>query len=420
MERLVVVGGRPLRGRIRIESAKNAVLPIIAASLLAKEESVIEGVPPLQDVLSACEVLQTLGAGASFQDGAALRVDPSSLDSCEPPYELVRKMRASFLVMGPLLARFGRVRVSLPGGCAIGSRPIDLHLKGFASLGARIFTGHGCIEACADRLRGDLVYLDFPSVGATENILMAATLARGRTVIQNAAREPEVVDLANFLNAMGACITGAGTDTVRINGVGGLRGARHAVIPDRIEAATYMAAVAITGGEALLENVLLDHLSAIVSKLREAGVEVSEEAEGVMVRARRPLGSTDVRTFPYPGFPTDMQPQFTALMTLGRGTSLISETVFENRFLHVGELNRMGADVRLDGRTVVVQGVKGLTGAPVRASDLRGGAALVIAALAAEGQTEVGSAWHLDRGYLRMDEKLRALGAEVWRVNGSE
>ncbi len=415
MEKLFIQGGRRLSGTVKVSGAKNAVLPVIAASLLASTPSVIEEIPDLDDVKTITEVLQYLGLNTRREPGS-LFVDSTGVKSCEASYELVRKMRASFLVMGPLLSRFQEARISQPGGCAIGTRPIDLHLKGFEALGAEIIQGHGFIEARAPKgLRGARVYLDFPSVGATENIMMAASLAKGQTIIENAAQEPEIVDLANYLNAMGAKVRGAGTNVIRIDGVEKLSGTTYAVIPDRIEAGTYMVAAAITGGDILLKNVLFEHLKPLVAKLKEAGVTIEEDVDQIRVTANGPLRAVDVKTLPYPGFPTDMQAQFMALMTVAEGSSVISETVFENRFMHVDELKRMGANIRVDGRIAIVDGVKHLAGCPVTATDLRAGAALVLAGLTAEGQTEIGSVYHIDRGYDRIVDKLRGLGAEISR-----
>ena len=415
MEKLFIQGGRRLSGTVKVSGAKNAVLPVIAASLLASTPSVIEEIPDLDDVKTITEVLQYLGLNTRREPGS-LFVDSTGVKSCEASYELVRKMRASFLVMGPLLSRFQEARISQPGGCAIGTRPIDLHLKGFEALGAEIIQGHGFIEARAPKgLRGARVYLDFPSVGATENIMMAASLAKGQTIIENAAQEPEIVDLANYLNAMGAKVRGAGTNVIRIDGVEKLSGTTYAVIPDRIEAGTYMVAAAITGGDILLKNVLFEHLKPLVAKLKEAGVTIEEDVDQIRVTANGPLRAVDVKTLPYPGFPTDMQAQFMALMTVAEGSSVISETVFENRFMHVDELKRMGANIRVDGRIAIVDGVKHLAGCPVTSTDLRAGAALVLAGLTAEGQTEIGSVYHIDRGYDRIVDKLRGLGAEISR-----
>jgi len=415
--RIVINGGRPLVGRVRIDGAKNAVLPIIAASLLSSRPTTLRDIPWLNDVATACEVIAHLGA-TTRRSGADLVIDPSGLADVEAPYELVRKMRASFLVLGPLLARLGRARISLPGGCAIGTRPIDLHLKGLEALGAKIVIGHGRIEAVvADHLHGAHIYLDFPSVGATENLMMAAVLACGTTTIENAAEEPEVVDLANFINTMGGRVYGAGTPVIRIEGEPELNGTTYSVIPDRIEAGTFMVAAAITGGDVVLENVVSEHLKPVIAKLGEAGVIVSEEAGGQLrVTAPERPRATDIKTLPYPGFPTDMQAQFMALLTIAEGTSIVTETVFENRFMHVDELKRMGAQIKIEGRSAVVRGQRQLQGASVRATDLRAGAALVLAGLAADGTTEVSGVDHIDRGYIAFDEKLARLGADLKRV----
>ncbi len=417
MERLIVTGGKKLSGSIKVSGAKNAVLPIIAASLLGATTSRLEEIPALEDVGTISEVLRQLGVSVSTEEAGTLIVNSGELSGCEAPYELVRKMRASFLVMGPLLARAGQARISLPGGCAIGTRPIDLHLKGFEALGAEIVLGHGYIEARArQQLKGARIYLDFPSVGATENIMMAACLAEGQTILENPAEEPEIVDLANYLNAMGARIRGAGTNVIRIEGVKELKGTTHAVIPDRIEAGTYMVAAAITGGDVWLENALVEHLKPVTAKLKEAGVVIEEKIDGVMVRGTTTVKAVDVKTLPYPGFPTDMQSQFMALMTVASGTSVITETVFENRFMHVDELKRMGASIKIEGRSAIVEGVANLTGCPVKATDLRAGAALVLAGLVAEGKTEISCIHHIDRGYEDIVGKLSSLGADIVRV----
>ncbi len=417
MSKIIVKGGSSLNGTIKVDGAKNATLPILAASLLASGESVIEDVPELEDVKVMCEVLHSLGVDIEYGGRkAVLRAE--NVSNTEAPYELVRKMRASFLVTGPLLARLGKARIALPGGCAIGSRPIDLHLKGFSSLGAEIYLGHGYIEAKADKLIGERIYLDYPSVGATENIMMTATLAEGQTYIENAAEEPEIVDLANYLNAMGARITGAGTDLIKIYGVKELKGVRHQVVPDRIEAGTYMTAAAITRGDVLIDNVVCEHIKSITAKLKEAGVYVEELPRGVRVKAPFGLKAVDVKTLPYPGFPTDMQAQMMALLSTADGTSIIIETVFENRFMHADELKRMGAKIKIEGRSAVIEGSEKLTGAPVKATDLRAGAALILAALAAEGETHINDAFHLDRGYADIVEKLNNLGAEVYKLTG--
>jgi UDP-N-acetylglucosamine 1-carboxyvinyltransferase len=415
LDKIIVTGGTRLEGKITISGAKNAVLPIIVASLLSSGKCTIQDVPKLADVGTISEVLEILGAKVSFE-GNTLDIDSSDVNNYEAPYEYVRKMRASVLVMGPLLARLGKVKISMPGGCAIGTRPIDLHLKGLEALGARISMDHGNIEAYAERLKGAKIYLDFPSVGATENIMMAATLATGTTIIENAAEEPEIVDLANFLNSMGAIVKGAGTNVIRIEGVESLGQSTHTVIPDRIEAGSYLVAGAITGGNLLLENIIVDHLKPVIAKLQECGVEIYEEDNGLRVIGKETLKAVDLKTLPYPGFPTDMQAQFMALMTKANGTSLITETVFENRFMHADELKRMGADIRIEGRSAVVEGVKKIYGCPVKASDLRAGAALIIAGLIAEGETEISGVHHIDRGYENIVSKLQSVGAKIERV----
>lgn len=417
MERALIKGGNTLKGTVRIDGSKNAVLPILAASILADAPCVIKDAPHLDDVDTICQVLRSLGAVAEFSDDAVLTVNCQGVSRTEAPYELVRRMRASFLVIGPLLAKFGHARISLPGGCAIGARPIDLHLKGFELLGARISMHNGVVEVSAKRLTGSRVYLDFPSVGATENIMMAAALAQGTTFIENAAEEPEIVDLANFLSNMGAQIRGAGTNVIRIDGVSNLKGTEYAVIPDRIEAGTYLVAGAITGGDVLVENVVQEHLKPVIAKLREARIIVTEESETSVrvVSPARPV-ARDIKTLPYPGFPTDMQAQMMALMCIAEGTSIITETVFENRFMHVPEMKRMGAQIKIEGRSAIVRGVPKVWGAPVKATDLRAGASLVLLGLAAEGQTEVTGLEHIDRGYVDLVGKIRSLGGNITRV----
>lgn len=417
MEVMQIEGGRRLLGRVKIAGAKNSALPIMAATLLTSENVYLQETPPLEDVRTMVAVLESLGSQVSYSSETSLCLCSRRPLSPEAPYDLIRKMRASFLVLGPLLARYGKARLSLPGGCAIGTRPIDLHLKGLAALGGKVEFGHGFVQVEARELRGSRIYLDYPSVGATENIMMAATLARGRTIIENAAEEPEIIDLANFLNTIGALVKGAGTKLIRIEGVPALGGGAHTVIPDRIEAGTYLVAAALTEGDVLVENVIIEHLKPLVAKLREAGVRVFEEdGTGVRVLMEGRPEPVDVKTLPYPGFPTDMQAQMMAFLALAEGTSLITETVFENRFMHVDELRRMGANIKIEGRTAIVKGVKRLMGAQVKATDLRAGAALVLAGLAAEGQTQVARLDHLDRGYVGLVEKLAALGANIRRV----
>lgn len=418
MSKIVVRGGKRLKGKVKVSGAKNSVLPVIAAAILGEEGvSVIQDAPLLDDVITIGQVLETLGIEIAYQD-ETIRINAERLTSVEAPYELVRKMRASFLVMGPLLARVGRARIALPGGCAIGTRPIDQHLKGFEAMGAEIELGQGYIEARVQgKLRGTRIYLDVASVGATENIMMAATLAEGTTVIENAAKEPEIVDLANYLNAMGAKVRGAGTGVIRIEGAAKLRGVTHTVIPDRIEAGTYMIAAAITGGDVYVEGAIAEHLNPVISKLREMGVTVLEDEGGILVSADRgKLRAVDVKTLPYPGFPTDMQSQMMALLMVADGTSIVTETVFENRFMHVAEFSNMRGQIKVEGRTAVVSGSAKLAGAKVCATDLRAGAALILAGLAADGETEVTGTHHIDRGYVAITEKLSMLGADICRV----
>ena len=417
MEKLVIHGGKPLEGTVRVSGAKNAVLPIIVASMLGTTQSVLTEIPKLDDVHTVCEVITSLGVHIDQSQAGTLVIDASHLTSTSAPYDLVRRMRASFLVMGPLLARKGHAKISLPGGCSIGARPIDLHLKAFEAMGAVINLENGDIEASVENgLKGAQIYLDFPSVGATENVLMAASLAEGRTVLENAAEEPEIVDLATYLNSMGANIRGAGTNVIRIEGVKELHGANHSVIPDRIEAGTFMVGAAMTGGNVYVENALSEHLKPLVAKLKEVGATVEEDIDGIRVIGHKPLRPADIKTLPYPGFPTDMQAQFMALTTICQGTSVITETVFENRFMHVDEFKRMGAKIRIEGRSAIVEGVPHLKGADVNATDLRAGAALVLAGLVAEGETKVGYLYHIDRGYDNLVQKLQRLGADIGRV----
>ncbi|WP_288322914.1 UDP-N-acetylglucosamine 1-carboxyvinyltransferase [uncultured Selenomonas sp.] len=418
MEQLVIHGGRPLCGRVKIGGAKNAVLPIIAAALLgSRDVSVLDDVPALEDVYTISAVLRSLGVSADYAAAEhRLKIDATRIGTTSAPYELVRKMRASFLIMGPLLAREGRAEISLPGGCAIGTRPIDLHLKGFEALGAQVDITQGAIHASAPNgLKGANIYFDFPSVGATENVMMAASCAEGQTILENPAMEPEIVDLANYLNVMGAHIRGAGTNRIKIDGVPGLSAADYTIIPDRIEAGTYMVAAAMTRGDVYIENAISEHLKPVVAKLQEAGAMIEESIEGIRVRAEQPMRAIDLKTMPYPGFPTDMQAQFMAMLAVAEGTSTVTETVFENRFMHVEELVRMGAQIRVDGRTATVEGTAALHGAPVRATDLRAGAAMVLAGLVTEGETRVGYIHHIDRGYDDLVAKLVALGADIER-----
>lgn len=416
MEKLIIRGGKRLMGTVKTSGAKNAVLPIIAASILGKTPSHLDEIPALEDVRTICSVLRCLGLKIDDSTKGVLDIDSSEITSCEAPYELVRCMRASFLVMGPLLAREGRARISQPGGCAIGTRPIDIHLKGFEALGVKIESGHGYIEATAPNgLVGTTIYLDFPSVGATENLMMAATMAEGVTIIENAAQEPEIVDLANYLNVMGAKVRGAGTNVLHISGVKELKGAEHTVIPDRIEAGTYMVAAAMTNGDVRVENVLTEHLKPLIAKLKEAGATIYEDIGGVRVIGSEKIKPITIKTLPYPGFPTDMQAQVMALMTIADGRSFVTETVFENRFMHVEELIRMGADIHTEGRSATIQGVPKLMGCQVRATDLRAGAAMILAGLVADGITEIGDIYHIDRGYEDIVTKLCSLGADIER-----
>lgn len=419
MEKLIVKGGNRLVGAVKTSGAKNAVLPIIAASILGTTPSHLDEVPMLEDVYTISEVLKCLGLAVECSpEKNVLDIDSTEITSYEAPYELVRTMRASFLVMGPLLARIGKARISMPGGCAIGARPIDIHLKGFEALGVKIEQGHGYIEASApEGLKGTSIYFDFPSVGATENIMMAASLAEGTTILENAAEEPEIVDLANYLNKMGAKIRGAGTDTIRIEGVDKLHGADYTIIPDRIEAGTYMIAAAMTGGDIVVENVLPEHQKPLIAKLREAGAVVEEDIDKVRVIGKNPLKAVSIKTLPYPGFPTDMQAQMMAMMVIAEGRSKVTETVFENRFMHVVELNRMGAQISTEGRSAVIDGPCKLTGCDVRATDLRAGAAMILAGLVAEGTTRIGDLHHIDRGYENIVAKLKNLGADIERVD---
>ncbi len=420
MAKLIIQGGTPLTGTVKVHGAKNAVLPIIAATILGETgTSVIHETPSLDDVGTISAVLSRMGIDVDYR-GETLRVNATNVHCFEAPLELVNKMRASILVMGPLLARFGKSRVGLPGGCAIGARPIDQHLKGFEAMGASIHFGEHYVEATttakSGRLHGARIYLDVPSVGATENIMMAATLAEGTTIIENAAREPEIVDLSNMLNAMGGHVRGAGTDTIRIEGVESLHAVEHYVIPDRIEAGTYLIAAAITGGHIMVEGAISDHLTPLLAKLRETGAEVTELENGIEVRVVRALRSVDIKTLPYPGFPTDLQAQMMALLTTVPGDSLITETIFENRFMHVAELQKFNSKIIVEGRQAIITGGQRLRAASASATDLRAGAAVVLAALAADGQSEISSLHHIDRGYVDLVGKLKQLGAQIERV----
>jgi len=419
VDKLRITGGRRLRGEVRISGAKNAALPILAAALLPDEPVRIGNVPHLHDVTTMVKLLRCLGAGVKVGDGMQVEVDPRTTREFVAPYELVKTMRASVLVLGPLLARHGRADVSLPGGCAIGARPVNLHVEGLKALGAEIEIEGGYIRAHARRLKGSRIVLETVTVTGTENLMMAACLAEGRTVIENAAREPEVVDLAGFLVGMGARIAGAGTDTLVIEGVERLHGCSYEVLPDRIEAGTYLVAGAITGGRVRARNARPDHLDAVLAKLREAGARVTTGDDWIEVdmEGRRPH-AVDIRTAPYPGFPTDMQAQFAALDTVAQGVGTVVETIFENRYMHMLELRRLGADIRIEGHTAVIHGVDRLSGAPVMATDLRASASLVLAALVADGTTEIQRIYHIDRGYESIEEKLGQLGADIRRVPG--
>jgi len=419
VDNIRVVGGQALRGTVRISGAKNAALPILCSALLTDGEHVFRNVPDLRDIQTTGALLAHLGQEVKFEPGV-VRITAHPCLEQDAPYDLVKKMRASVLVLGPLVARYGHARVSLPGGCAIGARPIDQHLKGLEAMGAKIKLEHGYVQVDVPggRLRGAEVIFDMPTVTGTENLMCAAVLARGRTTLVNAAREPEIEELARVLNKMGASVDGAGTDVIVIEGKEGLHPVDHAIIADRIEAGTYMVAAAATGGDVLLEGVELEHLGAVTSKLRAAGVAVEREASGVRVSGKPPYRAVDITTAPHPGFPTDMQAQLMVLMCLSSGRSVITETIFENRFMHVGELNRMGADIRVNGRVATVTGVPQLQGAAVMATDLRASASLVIAGLVAQGTTEILRVYHIDRGYERIEKKLAALGADIQRVKG--
>lgn len=421
MAKFLVQKSGPLMGEVTISGSKNAVLPIMAAALLTEEKCEIMDAPALRDVDVMCRLLESLGATVSKNlDENIVEIEAKDNVSYEAPFDLVKMMRASILVLGALLLRTGRAVIHLPGGCAIGKRPVELHLKGLKALGATIDEeqlAKGIVDARADKLHGSTIYLDFPSVGATEVIIMAASLAEGTTILENAAQEPEIVDLANFLNKMGARIKGAGTDTIKVEGVERLKGVSHHVIPDRIEAGTFMVGAAITKGNVLIKNIVPDHLKAVIAKLRECGVHIEMAEDGVLVRGdMADIISTDIKTLPYPGFPTDMQSPFMALLTVAKGPSVVIETVFENRFMHVAEFNRMGANIKTEGNCAIIPGSKELKGTSVIATDLRAGAAVVLTGLVAEGVTEVSQVYHVDRGYEKFVEKLKALGANITRV----
>ncbi|MCL1848196.1 MAG: UDP-N-acetylglucosamine 1-carboxyvinyltransferase [Clostridiales bacterium] len=413
-ERIIIEGGNRLTGTISTSGSKNAVLPVIAAALLSSGQCRIGDVPKLADVDVIIQVLEGLGASLVW-DGKELCIDAARLSCYEASDELVSKMRASFLVMGPLLARMGKAKVSMPGGCAIGARPVDLHIKGFEAMGASARYEEGYVLVETSGLKGARIYLDSPSVGATENLMMAAALAKGPTVLENAAEEPEIVDLANFINSMGGRIRGAGTKIIKIDGVSQMDGCEHQVIPDRIEAGSFLVAAAMTGGELIVENMIPDHIKPVIDKLLEVGCEIDEGESSLYIRASGRMKAADITTLPYPGFPTDMQAQFMTLMTKAQGASVITETIFENRFMHAEELRRMGADIRINGRSAVVEGPSSLQGAAVKASDLRAGIALIIAALAAEGKSEIGNVYMIDRGYDGLVDKLQGVGADIRR-----
>ena len=422
MDSIIVKGGNRLTGTVDIEGAKNAALPILAASILGEgKPSKFTNIPLLSDVYIMKEVLQYLNIAIDFnEDEKTMSVDATMPLKSDTPFKFMNKMRASIVVMGPLLARNGRAYVAMPGGCSIGSRPIDLHLKGFEAMGAKIEQGNGYLEATVDQLQGADIYLDFPSVGATQNIMMAATLAEGETIIDNAAREPEIVDLANYLNLMGAKVVGAGTETIRIEGVSQLTGTNHSIIPDRIESGTFMMAAAITEGDILIKDCVSEHNRPLISKLREMGVTITEEEKGVRVIGPKELKPTDIKTQPYPGYPTDMQAQMTIAQLKAKGTSVVNETVFENRFMHLEQMRKMNAHFIIDGQSAIINGGNTLEGAEVASTDLRASAALILAGLIAEGHTRVTAINHLDRGYYKLHEKLAALGANIERVSDSE
>ncbi|MBI5212719.1 MAG: UDP-N-acetylglucosamine 1-carboxyvinyltransferase [Nitrospirae bacterium] len=418
MDKLIIRGGKQLKGEVSISGAKNAALPIMTSSILASGENTITRIPDLMDVRTMGRLLSNMGARYSYNQGI-VEIDTSSINKFEAPYELVKTMRASVLVLCPLVARFGRAKVSLPGGCAIGARPINLHLMGLEKMGAKIRLESGYVIAKANRLKGASIYLDTVTVTGTENLMMAAVLAKGTTILENAAREPEVIDLANCLISMGARIKGAGESVIEIEGVDELKPLKnYAIIPDRIETGTFMSIAGITGGDLILKDCRPEHLDAAMMKLKDTGVIFKETKRGLRVIGPQNLIAKDVKTIPYPGFPTDMQAQFMAMMTIAKGTSVIKETIFENRFMHVAELKRMGADISIDGGTATVKGVEKLKGAPVMATDLRASASLIVAALRAEGETTIHRIYHLDRGYEKMDEKLKKLGADIERVKG--
>lgn len=417
MQKFRISGGNSLRGEIEVSSAKNSILPIIAATILCDDKCIIENFPMLEDVLVICDVLKSLNVDVNInENNGILVIDGKNMSSLNPDESLIRKMRASFLVLGPLLARFGKAKVYMPGGCNIGLRPIDLHLKGLASLGANISIVNGCVELTANKLKGSNIYLDFPSVGATENLIMAAALAEGRTIIENAAKEPEIIDLATFINGMGGYIEGAGTSKLIINGVKSLKGVRHVPIYDRVEAGTYMALAAITKSKIKIKGVNEEHLRPIISKFYEMGLDINVLGNEMCVNGNVDLNPVNIKTLPHPGFPTDMQPQVMALLSLVKGTSTIVETIFENRFMHVMELRRMGANISIHDRVGIIEGVKSLIPSRLKVTDLRAGAALILASLSCNGESEITNIYHIDRGYSKIEDKLKKLGAKIERV----
>jgi len=405
-----------LCGEVTVSGCKNAALPIMAATILAPGKTHLKNVPDLTDVTAMCDILSCLGAKITYKNKNEIFIDTEEIAHTIAPYDLTSKLRGSFLVMGPMLARMKKIRLSLPGGCPIGARPVDLHLKGFASLGASINKGYGYVEVKSERLEGNKIYLDFPSVGATENILMAAVLSEGKTTIENAAAEPEISDLSNFLNKMGAKISGAGTDTITVCGVEKLKPVRYSIMPDRIEAGTFMIASAITNGDVTIKGIIPEHIKPLTAKLLEMGADIEIYDNSIRVKAEKSCSAKDVKTLPFPGFPTDMQAQMMALLALSKGTGIVTETIFENRFMHVGELCRMGAQIKVEGHCAVVEGRRSLSGAKVSASDLRAGAALVLAGLSAKGDTEIFDIHHIDRGYENLDLKLKSIGANIERI----
>ena len=414
MEKLIIQGGTRLNGKVRIDGAKNSAVALLPATLLADEGIfTISNLPNIEDIDNLIKTIEYLGGKVDRITSSTITIDNSKVNTYSALNEETRKMRASYYLLGPLLNKYGKVELNYPGGCAIGTRPIDLHLKGFKALGANVIIDHGFVEANTEKLVGSKLYLDFPSVGATENIMMAAALAEGTTIVENAAEEPEIVDLANFLNEMGADVKGAGTNTIRIKGVKSLKGAEHTVIPDRIEAATYMVAAAMTKGDITIDNVIMEHLKPVVAKLKEAGCEIIDMDNSVRVKGPEVLKPIDIKTLPHPGFPTDVQAQFMAMATVANGTGVVIETVFENRFMHVAEFNRMGANIKIEGRSAIVSGVDQLHGSTVKATDLRAGAALILCGLIAEGVTEIGDIYHIQRGYVDIDKKIQALGGNI-------